>query len=417
MVEREYDKLIPLYQGVMDAAIALEDYNHRWVVSMKDAFVELGEQMVQFKSFYSDRSDNIWDNMLGSKEDRQKAFGDFVDNLKKATRTAIMEKVKQRLSMKLQDNLDLAWRKMFLTKEAAEEQIQQSKKLAQKATYHAAEQTMEQASDAVIEGQNEQHNQQIEGQDTAHTVKESALGEASAIAKAFAELGPIAGAVAVAMITAVIGSFLTMALNAVGGGKKPQQAATKTKLVSGMLSYDAGNATDVLADNGRRYSAVTDYHAVGLLTQPTITTVQGAPSLVAEEGPELVVGRQTTRTLMMDYPGIVQTILNIERHHRRAQAHHAYAIHAFDDGNASDLLSADSNPSNSSNPSNGLSDETAQALTAAIAAFVERTSQPFEARITNVYGKGGAVDTIAQGMASSKRLGDLDSVKRLFKNS
>lgn len=417
LVEQEYDKLIPLYEKMMDAAVALEEFNHRWVVSMKDAFVELGDSFISFRSFYEDNGSMV-SNIFGTVEERKSAFADFVDSMKKATRTAIMEKVKQSLSMKLQDNLDLAWRKMFLNRQAAEEQIANAKRLAGKATTHTAEQGMQAASDAVIEGQNQAHNAKMEADDAQHTVKDVALSEASGVAKAFAELGPIAGAVAVALITAVIGSFLTLALNSVGHqnhGNKAN-AASKTKLVSGMLSYDSGNATNVLADNGRRYSAVTDYQSTGLLTQPTITTVSGYPALVAEEGPELVVGRQTTRTLMMDYPGIVKTILNIERHHRRAQAHHAYAIHAFDDGNAADLLGT-SQPNNltTSQPQSGLSDETAQALTAAIAAFVERTSQPFEARITNVYGKGGAVDTIAQGMATSKRLGDLDSVKRLFK--
>lgn len=429
MVKREYDKLIPLYQGMMDAAIALDEYNHRWIVSMKDAFVELGDSFVSFRSFYEDNGSMV-SNIFGTVEERQSAFADFVDSMKKATRTAIMEKVKQSLSMKLQDQIDLAWRKMFLGRQAAEEQIADARRLAGKAVTHTAEQGMQAASNAVIEGQNQAHNQKMEADDAQHTVKDVALSEASGVAKAFAQLGPVAGAVAVALITAVIGSFLTMALNAVGHQNHGQQgAATKTKSVSGMLTYDQGNAPTVLAapvpngsplgvtaDNGRHYAAVTDYQASGLLTRPTVTTVGGSPALVAEEGPELVVGRQTTRTLLMDYPGIVRTILNIERHHRRAQAHRAYALHAFDDGNAADLLTPGTAPvpGASASGQSGITEETAAALTTAIATLTERLQHPITAQL-NANGRGGATDQIAKSMYESLRHGDLDSVKRLFK--
>lgn len=427
MVEQEYEALIPLYEKMMDAALSLEEFNHRWVVSMKDAFVELGDSFISFRSFYEDNGSMV-SNIFGTVDERKSAFADFVDSMKKATRTAIMEKVKQSLSMKLQDNIDLAWRKMFLNKQAAEEQIADAKRLAAKAVAHTAEQGMQASSDAIIEGENAAHNAALETQDAAHTVKDTALSQASGVAKAFAQLGPVAGAVAVAMITAVIGSFLTMALNAVGHQNHGlnANAANKTKLVSGMLTYDAGNATTALAtvpsgsplgvttDTGRHYRAVTDYAATGLLTRPTITTVGGTPALVAEEGPELVVGRATTRTLMMDYPGIVATILNIERHHRRAQAHRAYALHAFDDGNAADLLGT-SQPNNlTTSQPNNLSEETIQALTLTIAALNDRLQHPITAEL-NANGKGGATDRLAQSMYDSLRRGDLDSVKRLFK--
>lgn len=251
--------------------------------------------------------------------------------------------------------------------------------------------------------------------DAAGATAETAIGIASGSAKTIAQLGWW-GIPLIAVISAALGALLNTAMSAVssafGGSSKAGGTGAKTKAVSGMLVYDEGNVTSVFADNGRRYSAVTDYAASGLVTRPTLTTVQGAPALVAEEGPELVVGREATRTLMMDYPNIVRTIVGLEAHKRRHAARRAYA---YDEGNVSEVFGSDGGDGSQQhgNNANAVTAEQIEANTAVMAALLERLQQPIKAEF-NMNGKGGAADQMAQGLLNSKRLGDLDSVKRLL---
>ena len=54
-----------------------------------------------------------------------------------------------------------------------------------------------------------------------------------------------------------------------------------------------------------------------LVTSPIATTVNGQPSLVAERGPEIVIGRRTTRHIMLNEPGLLQHLAALDR--RREQ--------------------------------------------------------------------------------------------------
>ena len=419
-VEEEIRTTLPdLENAVLDAALTFEEFNQRWIASMSDATQQFIDSFIDFRSFYEDKGDyeggTIWDNVFGTKEDREKAFGDFVDQLKKATRTAIMEKVRQRMSTQMQDRIELAWAKWFgKQKTKAQKDSSEESVGLEEAAGKAKEGIQKAVNDKLLADQ-KQHNNEEVAENGAKTSKNVGLSLAEAVANCFGELGPIAGAVAVGVVTAVIGSFLTMALNAIGHDSHGNNAAAgaKTKLVSGMLTYDEGNAQTVLGDNGKTYRAVTDYAASGLVTRPTMTTVQGAPALVAEEGPELVVGRETTRALMMDHPNIVRTIIGLEAHKRHHAARRAYA---YDEGNASSVFGTTDEQGNNSSlltPNSSLSDETVQALVVTMAALSEQLSRPIKAEF-NMNGKGGAADQIAQGLLNSKRLGDLDSVKRLL---
>ena len=227
-----------------------------------------------------------------------------------------------------------------------------------------------------------------------------------AIGKCFAFLGPIAGPIAAAVVMATLNGLLQWALGSAfsSGKKKSSASSTNTKLVSGMLTYDSGNVQDLkpfVADNGEVYWAKEDdgkqMQGVKMLTSPTATTVNGQPSLVAERGPEIVIGRETTHAMMMNNPGLLKALVNYDRNYSGRNS----ARRAFDDGNVSDVLAAGTQAGNG-NLSSGAS-ATGDLVSASIAsnaallqavnALIQRLNEPINAKI-NMYGRDGLHDSL-----------------------
>ena len=218
-------------------------------------------------------------------------------------------------------------------------------------------------------------------------------------------LGPIAGPIAYSAMMAILMGLLNFAIGKIGsGGKSKNTASTNTKLVSGMLTYDSGNVQDLkpfVADNGEVYWAKEDdgkqMQGVKMLTSPTATTVNGQPSLVAEKGPEIVIGRETTHAMMMNNPGLLKALVNYDRNYSGRNS----ARRAFDDGNVSDVLAAGTQAGNG-NLSSGAS-ATGDLVSASIAsnaallqavnALLERLNQPINAKI-NMFGRGELYDSL-----------------------
>lgn len=229
---------------------------------------------------------------------------------------------------------------------------------------------------------------------------------AGAIGKCFDFLGPIAGPIAAAGVMATLMGLLQWALNSAfsGGKKKSNTNTTNTKLVTGMLTYDSGNVQDLkpfVADNGEVYWAKEDdgkqMQGVKMLTSPTATTVNGQPSLVAERGPEIVIGRETTHAMMMNNPGLLKALVNYDRNYSGRNS----ARRAFDNGNVGDVLAAGTQAGNG-NLSSGAS-ATGDLVTASIAsnaallqavnALIQRLNEPISAKI-NMFGRGELYDSL-----------------------
>lgn len=225
-----------------------------------------------------------------------------------------------------------------------------------------------------------------------------------AIGKCFAFLGPIAGPIAAAVVMATLNGLLQWALGAAFSKKSKSSTSPNTKLTTGMLTYDSGNVQDLkpfVADNGEVYWAKEDdgkqMQGVQMLTSPTATTVNGQPSLVAENGPEIVIGRETTHAMMMNNPGLLKALVNYDRNYSGRNS----ARRAFDDGNVSDVLAAGTQAGNG-NLSSGASatgDMIAAnaasnaALLQAVNALLDRLSQPINAKI-DMYGRGNLYDSM-----------------------
>lgn len=229
-------------------------------------------------------------------------------------------------------------------------------------------------------------------------------GIASGAAKIIGKLGWW-GIPLIAVIQGLLMGLLNSALSKLFGGKGGSASTTNTKLVSGMLTYDSGNveafrgAIDqktypVVGNDGKVYAAKpTDSLVTGLLTEPVATTVGGVPSLIAERGPEMIIGRETTQALMMARPDIISEIVRFDKNHS------GRTYKAYDGGNVADVVgnaggaavSAYSDPQTQAGMANIVA--TMQAMMPAMQAFVRQLQQPINAKI-GMYGKDGIYENV-----------------------
>ena len=240
------------------------------------------------------------------------------------------------------------------------------------------------------------NNQTEEQLEVAHQEVMAALRSAGIFGWCVSTLGPIAGPIAYSAMMAILMGLLNFAISKVGGSDKSKNEAAKgknTKVVSGMLTYDSGNVQDLrpfVGNDGSLYWATEDskpHDGVSLLTQPTATTINGQPSIVAEKGPELVIGRETTQAMMMNNPQLLKALVNYDRNYSGRRA--------YDAGNI-----AEASPTVASGAS--VSDEltiaqanTNVALLQAVNTLLQRLEQPIEARI-DMYGRGKLYDSMTK---------------------
>lgn len=252
----------------------------------------------------------------------------------------------------------------------------------------------------------QENNEAIIQSDADRTQAGMTFSIAGAIGKCFDFLGPIAGPIAAAGVMATLMGLLQWALNSAfsGGKKKNNTNTTNTKLVTGMLTYDSGNVQDLkpfVADNGEVYWAKEDdgkqMQGVKMLTSPTATTVNGQPSLVAERGPEIVIGRETTHAMMMNNPDLLKALVNYDHNYSGRNS----ARRAFDNGNVGDVLAAGTQAGNG-NLSSGASATgdliaanaaSNAALLQAVNALLQRLNEPINAKI-NMFGRGELYDSL-----------------------
>lgn len=258
----------------------------------------------------------------------------------------------------------------------------------------------------------EQNNQDVANSDAARTNQEVTFSIAGAMSKCFEFLGPIAGPIAAAGVMATLMGLLQWALNSAfsSSSKKSSSVSKNTKLVSGMLTYDSGNVQDLkpfVADNGDIYWATEDdgrqKTGVQMISTPRATTINGQPSLVAENGPEIVIGRETTHAMMMNNPALLKALVNYDSNYSGRRA----ARRAFDNGNVSELASAMSDAAAGLTAENGnlllgassaneiIANNTASqaALLQAVSTLIDRLNEPIHAKI-DMYGRGNLYDSM-----------------------
>ena len=230
-------------------------------------------------------------------------------------------------------------------------------------------------------------NRAMEADDAAHTIFTVQAGIAAGSAKTIGAMGWL-GLALIPVISALLLGLLKGALLSKPGSESSSSSNsnTKTKLVSGMLTYDEGNS--YVGTDGHVYSARAAAlpSGVGMVTSPIATTVNGQPSLVAEKGPELVIGRRATRHIQMNEPGLLHHLASLNG---RFMTHRPY-----DEGNVVSGFPADASTSETSAP-------TLDALTKVVAelsATVQALQKKGVPAYINKYGPGGIVEEVKSGL-------------------
>lgn len=257
--------------------------------------------------------------------------------------------------------------------------------------------TMFNATDAALNATLtlKQKNNEAQAQsDGQRAQAEMTFSIAGAMGKCFEFLGPIAGPIAAAVVMSTLMGILQWALSSAFSSSDSSSSSSSsgpnTKLVSGMLTYDSGNVQDLkpfVGDDGEVYWASEQAQkasGVSLLTKPTATTVNGQPSLVAEKGPEIVIGRETTQAMMMNNPSLLKALVNYDANYSGRRA-------MYDNGNVSALgASATTSATDGLIANNAASNV---ALMQAINVLVARLNEPINASI-NMYGKGNLYESM-----------------------
>lgn len=216
---------------------------------------------------------------------------------------------------------------------------------------------------------------------------------AGAIGKCFQFLGPIAGPIAAAVVMSTLTGLMQWALSSAFNKKQSSSKESNTKITSGMLTYDSGNVQDLrpfVSNDGSLYWATEDnkpHDGVSLLTHPTATTINGQPSLVAENGPELVIGRETTQAMMMNNPQLLKALVNYDRNYSGRRA--------YDNGNIAESSATIAPQSSTTDEMVSAQANTNIALLQAVNTLLQRLEQPIEAKI-DMYGRGKLYDSMTK---------------------
>lgn len=235
--------------------------------------------------------------------------------------------------------------------------------------------------------------EQLEG---VHQQVMAALRSAGIFGWCVSTLGPIAGPIAYSAMMATLMGLLNFAISKIGGSDKSKNENAKgknTKVVSGMLTYDSGNVQDLrpfVGNDGGLYWATEDskpHNGVSLLTHPTATTINGHPSLVAENGPELVIGRETTQAMMMNNPQLLKALVNYDRNYSGRRA--------YDTGNIAETSPTVVAGASVSDEMVSYQASTNVALLQAVNTLLQRLEQPIEAKI-DMYGRGKLYDSMTR---------------------
>ena len=275
------------------------------------------------------------------------------------------------------------------TKEGSEEQ-KQATLVAQNAMLAGTQQALTTA----ITAKKDTDNEAVESEADS-TEKRMNLSLAGAVAKCFDFLGPIAGPIAAAVVTATLNGLLQWAISSAFSSSKKSSSSKgpNTRVVSGMLTYDSGNVQDLrpfVGDDGSLYWATEDnkpHSGVSLLTQPTATTINGRSALVAENGPELVIGRETTRAMMMNNPQLMKALVNYDRNYSGRRA--------YDAGNIAESSPTIAAGATATDEMVSISTSTNIALLQAVETLLQRLEQPIEAKI-DMYGHGKLYDSMTK---------------------
>ena len=466
-----YEYLQSTGRDTTEAEIQLQEATSELAAALVEKTKEQFDVLRSYGKNFEDFGADFGEAVFGSITDRQDAFEDFVKAIGKTTQELIMNWVKQKIEHAI------LRKAMIKTEEESQEEMTNASKKGSKDESKAIEKggkdvlkTMaraakkragllkeekkeevkveeqgqeqqtalveaggeiqaavtDQIGNAIVSKKKQQAAENV-STEASETSANATMGIASAAAKTLGELGWW-GIPLVAVVTALINGLLSAAMSKVGSlfsGSEAKGATAPTKLVTGMLTYDSGNVQSVLGSDGHVYSArVGGVNGSGIVSVPTLTNVNGQAALVGEQGPEIVIGRATTRALMQNNPGLLAGLVQFDK------MYSGRGFRTYAGGNVQQY-GANGEPISPEEQERQQLERIMSVVTATLlptlegidrslaasnrtnAALHERLKQPINATI-NKYGRGGLVDEVASGLEQEKKSGRNDTVRRLF---
>lgn len=226
-----------------------------------------------------------------------------------------------------------------------------------------------------------------------------------------------------AVVTALMGGLMALAVSQVSKSKSQIAQTTGTnvsagRLSTGMLTYAEGNVNEFTNPSsltpGQQYNVDAadghTYRARYMGSNPTTHLTNGPEfHLVGERGREAIIDADTTRQLQMNDTGIWQAIQTLYnggsiRSARRSRS----GIGNFASGNLDDFASTiDAQDAGVTEAASGSN------LLASLQASLDRNSEIMEKAVSkgikgvfNVYGKDGLIDSYDRGKKSANRYGE-----------
>jgi TP901 family phage tail tape measure protein len=367
------------------------------------------------------------DDAIERQEAFRDALKDMVGDIGQATKKMIIEWVKQKIQHSITQKAMIKAQKQSQKEMTGEvEKGQEAETALMEVGGQIKTEIAGKVGDLIVNKKKEQAAENV-ATGAAETSADATMGIAQGAAKTIGQLGWW-GIPLVAVITALINGLLSAAMSKVGslfGGSAAPSATAPTKLVTGMLTYYSGNVQSVLGSDGNVYSArVGGVNGSGIVSVPTLTNVNGQAALVGEQGPEIVIGRTTTRALMQNNPGLLAGLVQFDK------MYSGRGFRTYAGGNVQQY-GANGEPLSPEEQERQQVERIMSVVTATLlptlegidrsiaasnrtnAALHERLKQPINATI-NKYGRGGLVDEVATGLEQEKKSGRNDTVRRLF---
>lgn len=384
-----YDQLAVMKQNNADLDAVLADQEAEIMkqrMALQDKLMEkMNEQAQSFEKLSAPLEDyaETVGNALGRMTEDGYSFSEAMKqaNLKvlesfgKLTIDLIKEQITQRIRrlavQKATDKLMLREQQTHQDVMLAEEQTADERRVVIKEAGGQAMALVEKITGQQIETTQAATNQTTEAAEMADTTAKTNMGIVKGEAKTIGELGwwgiPLAAAIGI-----LLNGLLSWLLGSLGKSNdnetpttQSSSNATKTKLVSGMLTYDRGNIGSVFGgrrkiyDDGttqvydtdrqekrekRRHPVIGQDGQVymvhdepelrtGIVRQPTATMVNGEPAIVGEKGPEIVIGRKTSAAIQKNAPELLQAIADIDRN-----PNHRPALPVYEKGNVQESV-------------------------------------------------------------------------------
>lgn len=420
-----YEYLQSTGRDTKEAEIQLQEATAELAAALVEKTKEQFDVLRSYGGNLEDFGADFGEAIFGGIEDRQDALEDFVRAVGKTTQELLMNWVKQKIEHAI-------LRKAMIKTEqrsqkemtGAVEEGQQMETTIVQAGQEAISQAVVDMGTKAVTAKKQQAAENV-STEAAETSANATMGIASGAAKTIGELGWW-GIPLVAVITALINGLLNMAMSKVGslfGGSNAAAGATApTKLVTGMLTYAGGNVQRVLGNDGQIYDAkMGGVNGSGLVKMPTLTKVGGEAALVGEQGPEIVIGRATTKALMQDNSGLLEGLVAFDR------LHSGRGFRTYAGGNVQ-MLGENGELLTPEQAEAVLTERVMSAVNTALAptlkgmtramaenassnrALLERLAYPISATVERRH----LVNEVASGLEQEKRRGSNDSVRRLF---